>query len=195
MGRKESEDIFLKTLEDMLLNNNKLGINSLADKAGLNKVLIYRYFGGWDGLLETYAKKINLWQYICDELIEGINSGKWQEGKSAVLWVLKSYRIKLLSSPVYMRILKDELHDPSPLTKKLETEREEQGLRIAKTISQSFPEFKDTNTAYFASFVMGGITYLALKSTQVKWFTGIDLSLEDSWEEFDKVWLNNFLSV
>lgn len=193
MGRKESEEIFLNTLEDMLLNNNKLGINSLAEKAGLNKVLIYRYFDGWDGLLETYAKKINLWRHICDDLTEGLKDRRWQDGKSALLWVLKTYRKSILSSPIYMRILKDELHEPNPLTKKLETEREEQGLKIAKIIGQAFPEFSSLDAPYFASFVMSGITYLALKSTQIRWFTGIDLSLEESWEEFDKIWLKGLV--
>src|SRR3978361_1359414 len=33
-----------------------LGVNLLAERAGVSKVLIYRYFGGIEGLLEYYVK-------------------------------------------------------------------------------------------------------------------------------------------
>lgn len=35
-----------------------VNINFIADLAGNNKVLIYRYFGGWNGLVESVYKKI-----------------------------------------------------------------------------------------------------------------------------------------
>ena len=35
----------------------KAGINAVAEKAQVNKVLIYRYFGGWNGLLEAYVQR------------------------------------------------------------------------------------------------------------------------------------------
>lgn len=37
---------------------DKAGINYIADKAGINKVLIYRYFGGWNGLVEEVCKSL-----------------------------------------------------------------------------------------------------------------------------------------
>jgi AcrR family transcriptional regulator len=37
-----------------------LGINSVAEKAGVNKVLIYRYFGGLPGLLRAVAAGMDL---------------------------------------------------------------------------------------------------------------------------------------
>jgi AcrR family transcriptional regulator len=33
-----------------------LGVNALARRAGVNKSLIYRYYGGMDGLLRAYAE-------------------------------------------------------------------------------------------------------------------------------------------
>ena len=35
----------------------KAGINAVAERADVNKVLIYRYFGGWNGLLEAYVQR------------------------------------------------------------------------------------------------------------------------------------------
>lgn len=33
------------------------GINGVAQRAGVNKVLIYRYFGGWNGLVEAFVQR------------------------------------------------------------------------------------------------------------------------------------------
>jgi len=188
MSRKESEEVFLNALESLLIENKEFGINALAEKAGLNKVLIYRYFNGWDGLLEAYARKINLWRTIRDEFEEGLKSERWNNSTEAVFWLFKIYRIKLLSSPVYLRILKEELFRPNPLTRKLEVEREEEGIIISSLLVQSFGELQKVNVPALGAFVVSALTYIALKSTQVTVFNGLDLSLDESWEQMDKIW-------
>ena len=39
---------------------DKAGINTISAQAVVNKVLIYRYFGGWNGLIEALYEKILL---------------------------------------------------------------------------------------------------------------------------------------
>lgn len=39
------------------LGMEKTNINSVANHAGYNKVLIYRYFGGYNGLIESYFRQ------------------------------------------------------------------------------------------------------------------------------------------
>ncbi|QKZ14050.1 TetR/AcrR family transcriptional regulator [Spirosoma sp. KUDC1026] len=36
---------------------DKIGINRIASRSGINKILIYRYFGGLDGLLQAYYQQ------------------------------------------------------------------------------------------------------------------------------------------
>src|SRR5512146_1311761 len=38
-----------------------MGVNAIAEEAGADKVLIYRYFGGLPGLLGTLARAHPLW--------------------------------------------------------------------------------------------------------------------------------------
>ncbi len=188
MSREESEDQFIGALEDMLLNDEIIGVNSISKKTGLNKVLLYRYFGGLDGLLEAYAKKINLWQLLNDELISLLETGTLTSAKESITWIFKEYRKKLLSSPLYLRLLREELFKPNVLTKKLEDEREIQGVKMLELISNKFPGTLNLDSAYNASFIVSGITYLALKSTQVNKFTGLDFRADETWDNFDKVW-------
>ena len=45
-----------------------LGVNSVAREAGVDKVLIYRYFGGLDELMAVYAKQLDFWPSV-DEIV------------------------------------------------------------------------------------------------------------------------------
>lgn len=44
-----------------------VGVNAIAREAGVDKVLIYRYFGGMEGLMQAYAAEVRFWPSI-DEL-------------------------------------------------------------------------------------------------------------------------------
>lgn len=194
MSRKESEERFLHTLETLLKEGSDLGVNILAEKSGLNKVLIYRYFGGWDGLLEAYAKRINLWRSIREDLESGLEKRHWQSWQETTFWVFKTYRIRLVESPVYLRILKEEMKNPNPLTRKLEVEREEEGLNISHLIARFFPVLEKNDVLAAGAFVMSGITYLVLKATEVDTFNGLDMRDEKSWERIDEIWKRTFLA-
>jgi len=54
----KTKERLLEAVDDVLARDgfNGLGINALAREAGVDKVLIYRYFGGLSGLLKAYAE-------------------------------------------------------------------------------------------------------------------------------------------
>ena len=47
-----------------------IGVNAVAEAAGVDKVLIYRYFGGLAGLLEAVAEEPDLWPTVDEVLTE-----------------------------------------------------------------------------------------------------------------------------
>jgi AcrR family transcriptional regulator len=49
-----------------------LGVNGLAESAGCDKVLIYRYFGGLDGVLRALGAERMLWPAVRPEDGEGV---------------------------------------------------------------------------------------------------------------------------
>ena len=193
MSRAESREKFLNALEELLLEDGELGINSLAEKAGLNKVLIYRYFGGWDGVLEEYAGRLSLWRDIRKEVEKGLEEDRWAGRKEAVGWIFKSYTQMLLTSPGALRILKEELWKPGPLSRKLEKEREEEGVRLTALLQQAFgkgvsPAGSESDWNAAGAFITAGLTYLLLKSTLVKDFNGIDISSKEGWDRVTRIW-------
>lgn len=38
-----------------------LGVNKVAKKAGVSKMLIYRYFGSYETLIQTYIQEKDFW--------------------------------------------------------------------------------------------------------------------------------------
>ena len=62
-SRLQTEQKILKAVETLLLEQGypAVGVNAIARQAGCDKVLIYRYFGGFDGLLLAFAETTQLW--------------------------------------------------------------------------------------------------------------------------------------
>lgn len=54
----------------------KIGVNRIANQAGCDKVLIYRYFGGLDGLLVEWAKRHDYYSFAYSEFIDTIKRAK-----------------------------------------------------------------------------------------------------------------------
>jgi AcrR family transcriptional regulator len=61
--RFRTETRIIKAVGKVLASDgfNGLRINKVAREAGVDKVLIYRYFGGLDELIAAYAKELDFW--------------------------------------------------------------------------------------------------------------------------------------
>ena len=49
-----------------------LGVNAVAREAGVDKVLIYRYFGGLQGLIVSFGREGNFWPSIRISFVHSI---------------------------------------------------------------------------------------------------------------------------
>ena len=63
MELKETEKRLLEAVSKIIEEEGftQIGINRIAKKAQCDKVLIYRYFGGLDGLLAAWAKQYDFY--------------------------------------------------------------------------------------------------------------------------------------
>ena len=65
--RAHTEEKILAALGAILAEpggSRRIGVNAVATRAGVDKVLIYRYFGGLEGLLAAFAEKTDLWPTV-----------------------------------------------------------------------------------------------------------------------------------
>ena len=69
MELKETEKRLLEAVSKIIEEEGftQIGINRIAKKAQCDKVLIYRYFGGLDGLLAAWAKQYDFYSFAYSE--------------------------------------------------------------------------------------------------------------------------------
>ena len=117
-SRPKTEQKFQDAVLDLVANSGcgNLGINAVAQIAGADKVLIYRYFGDFDGLLQTVAESRN-WAPECDEILAAL-----PRGNTAVMSALRVIQQELLtyfrSDPCLLQLLRWRRADTSPLGQK-----------------------------------------------------------------------------
>jgi AcrR family transcriptional regulator len=80
-SRPRTEAKFLAAVLDLLAEDGcrRLGINAVAQRAGADKVLIYRYFGGLEGLLLRVAESRE-WLPAPDEVLAAAGSPPGSSG-------------------------------------------------------------------------------------------------------------------
>ena len=63
----------LEAVDSIIVNDGfeRIGVNAIAQKAGVSKMLIYRYFGGLDELIAQYLLRKDYWANTDMHIIDG----------------------------------------------------------------------------------------------------------------------------
>jgi AcrR family transcriptional regulator len=101
--------------------SRKLGVNAIAERSGVDKVLIYRYFGGLDGLLAAFAAKSDLWPAAS----ETVAAGPEAELASALAALIRGYLAALRRRPATLEAIAWEMSEANALGEKLAELREQ----------------------------------------------------------------------
>jgi AcrR family transcriptional regulator len=158
-----------------------LSPSTVAREAGVDKMLIYRYFGSFEGLIEDVANGPEFFPGF-DEVCNGDPAGlRAKPVPERAVTVAGNYARLLLARPVVLELMVWELVERNALTAIMETARETMGLRLAREI---FDDADDPGfvKAFFA-LLGAGITYLALRRRKIRWFNGIDLRSDEGWDQ------------
>lgn len=160
----------------------ELGVNSIAREAGVDKVLIYRYFGGLPELLKAFAEETSFWPDL-PELMSGIAQPPEQltEVERARLLLLAFGRA-LRRRPLTQEIMRWELLEQNELTEALARHRERQSAKLF----QGFGDLEGIDVPAIASLLAAGQTYLILRSKTVNIYNGIALRSEADWERIER---------
>ncbi|MEQ1570481.1 MAG: helix-turn-helix domain-containing protein [Myxococcota bacterium] len=149
-----------------------LGVNAVAARAGVDKVLIYRYFGGLDGLVERWAASPGFWPSV-DEVLQGVPLDG-PPGRAARVFLAR-YRQALAARPATLALLAWECAGDHPSLRALEAARERWALELRDRVALP-PE------AWALATLLGaGVQYLALRSPRVTTYSGLSLD-EPGWE-------------
>ncbi len=161
-----------------------IGVNAVAREAGVDKVLIYRYFGGLPGLISTYGKEGDFWPSAL-ELAGGDLQRFANYSLSKKLSVLGHTFIKaLLKRPVTCEIMIWEMSDRNELTAELESIRENSMTEFFQMFLQGKADEHDLLAV--VALMGAAISYLVLRSKNIDLYSGLDLSSDQGWQRLEK---------
>jgi AcrR family transcriptional regulator len=183
-NRALTEAKLRKAVEDLLVEGGfgALTPSAVARRAGVDKMLIYRYFGDLPGLVRAIAFASDFFptfedlrgdQSVADLLAHpaGARAARVLERNAAIL----------MERPVVLELMVWELVERNDLTAIMEEARENLGLRL---ITELFPDVADGARLRAMSAVLSaGVTYLALRRRKIRWYSGVDLKSDQGWRE------------
>lgn len=178
MSVESSREAFLLALERLLSAPDAAapGINAVARQAGLNKVLVYRYFGTWDGLLEAFAQRVNPWRDLRRDAEAGLQAGRWPDLSAFLRWLFRAYLDRLAGSPLLQNLLRLSFLDRDPLQAALERDREVEGRALLTLAGRTFPGAPTSDPAAATALLVGGLSWLVIAGTRAGVFNGLEFS-------------------
>ncbi|MCW5636625.1 MAG: TetR/AcrR family transcriptional regulator [Rubrivivax sp.] len=182
--RAATEERLLAAVGDVLAREGfrGLGVGAVAREAGVDKVLIYRYFGGLPELLRAWGASGRFWPRVGD-LLQRQGEGFLQR-PAAERWAvfLADFIDELRARPLTLAVLAAELEERNELTAILEAEREEWGAEATRVLGggafAASPHLRGITL-----LVVAGVQYLALRARRIRLFGGVDIQSEAGWLE------------
>lgn len=161
------------------------GVNALAREAGVDKVLIYRYFGGLPELLRAFGEQGDFWP-TDDELLDGIdpasNLAAADAADAADVWATVAVNAVrgIRRRPLTIEILAWELVEQNDLTRVLEETRQSQWVRLAAGADGRLPAAtEEVRTAITMAFA--ATAYLLARARTIDSYADLDLGTDDGW--------------
>lgn len=180
-NRHATEQTLIKAVNDIIEESGfeGLGINAIAAKAKVSKMLIYRYFGSLDGLIVAYIQQNDYWINFNEQLPDKEHIGEFikQVYKRQIVELRKSYTMK--------RLYRWELSTDNKIVRELREKREHKGIMLVEAIGK-LTQHPQRETAAIASIISAAISYLALLEENCPIYNGLKLQEESGWKQLEE---------
>ena len=181
-NRSETEKKLVSAVGAILARDGfrALGVNSIAREAGVDKVLIYRYFGGLHELASAYARSEEFWPSV-DELLAGAGElpSPCPPAKRLSLY-FKSFTRAIRARPQSVEILAWEMVERNELTDIIDARRERTALELLQDVGDDVPDTLDLSVA--VALLAGALNYLLVASMRRGSHGGVDLRSDEGWD-------------
>jgi AcrR family transcriptional regulator len=154
-------------------------INAVAAAAGVDKVLIYRYFGGRAQLLRALARERRLWP-------EADESTAPESLAADLTGMLLSAARDLRTNPLARRAAAWELMDSGELAREVAAARDDHAAAITAALRARYrlPPFVDLEA--LVALLTGAMIHLALQSGARSTFATLDLRRDEDWRRAER---------
>jgi AcrR family transcriptional regulator len=156
------------------------GINALARRSGFDKQLIYRYFGGLDGLIDALGAALAGW--VATRMDHVLAKEPGPGYGDLIEAVLLAYLDALKGDSLMQRLVAWELSDPSPQVSRLADQRA-QGLGelVARLRGNRMPP-PGVDAPAVNAVLIAAVQHLVLAGATSGRFAGLPLATEADWD-------------
>lgn len=193
--REETKTKILQAVGHLLATSGfqGVGINAIAREAGVDKVLIYRYFKDIPTLLKTFAQSS---EYVgsVDRLLAEVPMEQMRDWRSALVLLIMAYAKLLRQNLLSQEIFRWELTEQNQLTASLAEVREtliQEGLAWIRT---KYPESAQQDLESMSVILLSSVTYLVLRARSRQTFLNIDFASPEGAAQI-QVMMQQFLAV
>lgn len=159
----------------------KIGVNAIAREAGVDKVLIYRYFEGLPKLLSVWAMSGAFWPTV-QELIEASPESLMELPLAERYALFFDHFIdSLRSRPLTIEILAGEISHRNALTEILEEQREKWGEEIGRRLATEADYAAHPELMPLTNLLTAGVQNLLVRARSIRYFGGLDIQSDEGW--------------
>ncbi|MEZ0538442.1 TetR/AcrR family transcriptional regulator [Fibrella arboris] len=172
-------DAFEEVLAERGLQD--VGVNRVAERAGVSKVLIYRYFGGLEGLIAHYIRMGKLYPNFSEPVLEQLRPNNEEE--LSRLWHRQLTQLfrQFRNNKASRELLKANTIESDPVADIASQVQDEEITRLVKQLS--FVENVDNEA--ISAITVGAMSYLTLMADNNRTMVGINLRSEEGWKRIE----------
>ncbi|MEQ8267613.1 MAG: TetR/AcrR family transcriptional regulator [Parvibaculum sp.] len=176
--RARTEKDILDAVARLILREglSGVGINALAREAGVDKVLVYRYFGDLDGVYRAYAEHGDFWWSVDDLL------GNAEDLAGALKDGLRRHAAEMRKRPVTLAVIAAEPANRTPLVIALEEVRERRTLELMKIVFKRYGAPEGVDVMAVIALIGAAIDYLAARARKIRVYSGVEIKTDKDWE-------------
>jgi AcrR family transcriptional regulator len=159
-----------------------LGVNAVAREAGVDKVLIYRYFGGIEALLDTWGRKVlgaGEPQPVADPATPPASAD--DRAAEALIGFARASR----RNPQALEVMRWELVEDNALTRRLADLRESAGQADLARIGVDQELARAVDLPALAAVLSAGLLHIALRARTAPQWLGIPIRTKQGWERLE----------
>lgn len=159
------------------------GVNAVAREAGCDKQLIYRYFGGLEGLVEAIGTELA--SELKAELGRFAENASPQSYAELIALMVKGLIHILRNSPIMRQINAWEVAAPSPMVELLTQARSQELLRWVSIIRGDLVQPEDIDVMALNAILLAAAQQLVLASSATGVYSAVPLQSDDDWQRVE----------
>jgi AcrR family transcriptional regulator len=189
--QRDKERTKIKLLEavGLIIKTNGysgLGVNKIANLAGVHKKQIYDFYGSVEQLIETYVRSKDYWVSFSDKVSDMVNQHKDNYGKELADFIMLNLLDYFYEQEETQKILLWQLSERSDTMYEVSESREKIGSSFFKITDPVF-EGTDINIRATSAILIAGIYHLVLHAkSNDSLFCEIDINTPEGMGQIKK---------